>query len=696
MHGLVSSLIDRFGKLKLARKVQVMGFILVLAYIFMIGSFSVGLLSIGTAVEDSINTVEFNTDLQMLLRQMDLFRSTQLELLRLAKEMLLARDERHEAPESAKTRTARAVESAALAQAVTARLTKPMAMLFPGKPELIPIGPIVGQNKNFLQSLNKELPGAIESRKQIIINFNDQEAKWATLLAAYQEELAGITRRFDLAGSSRKVNLLTQIQQKTAETLLASAKLTKGVDLAYIDQKNITEIDTYLSSIHSDLLALQQVIPPEEVSLFRRYQAVIDNIAKTVVQAQLPSLHAHINQLGEADLKLWTLDYQLQGSSDLILGQLGAWERLITASIGRSTSDMTKRQAVLLDRVGVILSGNALIALMASFVVVILFIFFSRSILIPVNQATKFVNEIEAGNLSIRMSPRGNDEISALGRSLDNMAQRVLMVNTGLEQLVTERTNELEKRLHDLREAQARLLKSERLASMTPLLFGVAHELNTPLGTCITAASYASQLIQDLPEAMETPIRKQLGEALDLVNRGLGRSTDLIRNFKGLAILQNQDLARSTILGPLCREVIDGLYTLAAKFNANIDLRGDLKLEACIVASPMRVALEHAIGNAIVHGSNPESSTVLVEISHEDTESAIIRISDSGKGMADGDLAKAFEPFFTTARNHGMTGLGLFLIHNIVHEQLNGSVTLANKPDGGMCLTFVLPRHPFN
>lgn len=680
--------------LSLSKKVQAMALVLVLAYIFMIFSFSIGVFSLGQDVQQSTRTVSFYTTLQQIQRHIDSYRSIQLELMRSAKEMLLAKDDRYEDEEAIKTRKLKGIESTVLALTLSQELSASLAKVFPAWPRISPLYLLLDHDSFLLENLNQSLPRAIEERKGIIITFKDRESAWASLLLTYQDDLARLGEAFDLSGSKRKGQILGTIQQKTSDLLLASTLLTKDLALAYLDQKNILVINADIQAINQELARLDQELGQGELGTYRQYRETVNKLIGTISTEQVPLLNRYIDELGRADLKLWTLDFQLHQRTAAVLRQLDDWEHIILGSIGQSTRDMTQRQTVLLERVNLILGGNALLAILASVLVLVIFYFFSKSILVPVRQATSFVKALEGGDFSLRLSPRGNDEITALGRALDSMAQEVLAVNSGLEKLVQERTLELEHRLLDLREAQSSLLKSERLASMTPLLFGVAHELNTPLGTCITAASYAEDLLGQAGQTMDSGTYGQLSEALSLINRGLGRSSDLIRNFKGLAILQNQDTAKLTTIGVLCQEVLGMLGELVEKQGVRTSIAGNLELQARVVALPLKTALEQAIRNGLVHGVRKEpgrEDTLNIDIFPVDADYFAIRISDSGYGMTEDNLKKAFEPFFTTGRNQGMAGLGLYLVHNIVSQQLHGRVTLEHNSNGGMALDLILP-----
>lgn len=274
-------------------------------------------------------------------------------------------------------------------------------------------------------------------------------------------------------------------------------------------------------------------------------------------------------------------------------------------------------------------------------------------------------------------------------------------VNAFLEQRVQERTHVLEVSLASVKAMQNELVRAEKMAALGSLVAGVAHELNTPIGNALTAAS----TIQDCAESLlielssERPRRSVLkanGEALkhgsDIVVRNLHRAATLICSFKQVAVDQSSDQRRNfdlkctikeiwNTLAPMCRV---GAHALELDFDTDIRLDSYPGAFAQIVT--------HFVSNSITHGFDGRHHG-LMTIKARTVNSGDIRISfsDDGHGIETNVLKKVFDPFFTTQLGSSGGGLGMSIVHNLVTGPLGGRIAVESELGFGTIIHIDLP-----
>ncbi|MBE2260134.1 MAG: PAS domain S-box protein [Rhodobacteraceae bacterium] len=264
-----------------------------------------------------------------------------------------------------------------------------------------------------------------------------------------------------------------------------------------------------------------------------------------------------------------------------------------------------------------------------------------------------------------------------------------------LEELVAERTAEL-------RQAMAQLLQAEKLAALGNLVAGVAHELNTPLGNARVVASLLSEQFREFSDAVESgSLRRSqvdtlLGrgrEAVDLLERNTARAAELIGHFKQVAVDQSSARRRSFDLRQTVEEM---LVTLRPSFKSTrhrIELAIAAGLELDSYPGPLEQVIANLVGNSLVHGfAGIDEGRIEIEAHALDDDRVVLRYSDNGVGIAEATLNRIFEPFFTTRLGQGGSGLGLYIVYNLVNAVLGGTIEVESAPSAGTTFTLTLPR----
>lgn len=277
-----------------------------------------------------------------------------------------------------------------------------------------------------------------------------------------------------------------------------------------------------------------------------------------------------------------------------------------------------------------------------------------------------------------------------------------------LEALVTNRTQELElakqraeAALEHLHHAQDRLVQSEKLASLGRLVAGVAHEINSPIGIAVTAASHlqdinrkasAKLVAGDLTKGELRDWQLRMVDGQGLILSSLERAARLVSSFKRVAVDQSSEERRRFPLPEFMQQVHQ---TFAATMRRNrrellITPAPEVNLDS--YPGPLFQVISNLIENANTHAFAADAAgMVTIECEMVDSETLQIRCTDNGTGIPSDVRGKVFEPFFTTRRNEGGSGLGLHLVHNIVTGVLGGVIDLTSSRESGTTITLRLP-----
>lgn len=256
------------------------------------------------------------------------------------------------------------------------------------------------------------------------------------------------------------------------------------------------------------------------------------------------------------------------------------------------------------------------------------------------------------------------------------------------------RTNaRLENAYAALRMTQDELIRSEKLSALGLMVAGVAHEINTPLGAALVAASKTQEAGAELERKFEQGLRrsdlelyfKLQRDGFQLTLRNLERAARLIKSFKQLAADRASEDKRLFNLAEIVKECLV-LFENPAKHSRvtfKVDIASDLELDS--YPGPLSQVLHNLINNALTHAFEGRHDGRICISAHSGEQPDFIRIEveDNGNGMNRETLNRIFDPFFTTQRGRGGMGLGLHLSHQIAELVLGGSLDVKSSPDKG-------------
>jgi two-component system, NtrC family, sensor kinase len=273
-------------------------------------------------------------------------------------------------------------------------------------------------------------------------------------------------------------------------------------------------------------------------------------------------------------------------------------------------------------------------------------------------------------------------------------------LNQDLEQIISQRTQELTQSLAQLKQTQTRLIEVEKMASLGRLVAGIAHEINTPLGVAVTANSHAQASLTALETLFQTGklTRQQFSQnglaikrSIAMVNANLQRTVDLVNSFKQTAAATNDQQAEWLTLSQFIPRVLSGMDSLLKQHQVEVQLQIPAHLQVQSYASPLATILTRLLENACIHAFTTQRSRQICLSASLTNDHWQLDVADNGRGMTDKELARAFEPFFTSRRSDGAKGLGLTLVFNLVSHLLQGDVSLQNNAHGCV-VTIRCPR----
>jgi two-component system, NtrC family, sensor kinase len=268
-------------------------------------------------------------------------------------------------------------------------------------------------------------------------------------------------------------------------------------------------------------------------------------------------------------------------------------------------------------------------------------------------------------------------------------------------QVVLEKKNlDIERAFNELTLMQDKLVEAEKMAALGGLVAGVAHEINTPVGTCITVASTLMMETKSMLAAVaENRLKRSLltnyleiaEESANLLLSNLERAGELIQSFKQVAVDQLSLEERTFALKPYLEEVIVSLSPQLKKDRHYVTIEGEREISIHSYPGAIAQIITNLITNSLLHGyKNGEKGNLELQVTKRD-DRIFLYYKDDGCGIERENFKKVFEPFFTTARDRGGTGLGLHITYNLVTQKLQGKITLQSEVGKGTQFTIELP-----
>ena len=324
----------------------------------------------------------------------------------------------------------------------------------------------------------------------------------------------------------------------------------------------------------------------------------------------------------------------------------------------------------------------------------------SNRITKPMVKLTILAKEMANNNLSVRAEITSNDEIGILSENFNIMVEKLEASTKSLEVQVENRTKELSHSIMELQLTQKQLVEAEKMASLGSLVAGISHEINTPIGIGITAISYLEGISKKAHEQfVKRTLKKsefeqmflKCTESTSIALRSLQRAGQLVSTFKKVAVDQHLEEKRLVNLKEQMDTVLITLKPNLKKTNLTVTI--DASPDLVIYSYPGAIwqVSANIILNAVLHAFEPdEKGTITITLKKINSQIEM-SISDNGKGIKESETSKIFDPFYTTKRNRGGTGLGLHIVYNIVTQLFKGSIQCSSVPGEGTTFTISFP-----
>lgn len=323
----------------------------------------------------------------------------------------------------------------------------------------------------------------------------------------------------------------------------------------------------------------------------------------------------------------------------------------------------------------------------------------ARSITRPLQRLQQSMVELAENS---RAGPIANfdrrDELGDMAR-----ATNVFITEIGRrEQALRKSKERADAALAELQQTQTDLIQAEKLASLGQLVAGVAHEINTPLGIALTTSTLLGEESKRFAEAAEggklqrsvlKRFMERMSEGTNLLFTNLTRAADLVHSFKQVAADQASGERRQFIMDDWLHDLLTSLSPVLRKTKHEVTIECPPDLHLDTYPGALGQVLTNLLTNTIAHAyGKDDTGHIAIRVSEPAGDTVRIVFSDDGKGIASAHVGKVFDPFFTTGRSSGSTGLGLHIVYNLVTSRLHGHVSLYSKVGKGTRFTIDIPK----
>lgn len=300
------------------------------------------------------------------------------------------------------------------------------------------------------------------------------------------------------------------------------------------------------------------------------------------------------------------------------------------------------------------------------------------------------------------------DEMEMARKQSEIYQKELELLNDEQESIIIERTKKLQQSnktlqetIDSLQQTQKQLVQAEKMAALGNLVAGVSHEINTPIGVSVTSASYMQEQVtiienkfndDQLTKSEIEAFFEESKNGFSILLNNLKRSSDLIKNFKQMAVDQSCDKSREINLYQYINEILLSLMPSIKRTNIKINNHVDKQLTLNVSPGAIYQIISNLVFNSIIHGFPDDfkhQQWIKIE-GWKENKNFIINYSDNGVGMDEETMNKIFDPFYTTKRGSGSTGLGMSIVYNLVTATLNGEISNKSFPGKGVCFEFII------
>jgi signal transduction histidine kinase len=377
------------------------------------------------------------------------------------------------------------------------------------------------------------------------------------------------------------------------------------------------------------------------------------------------------------------------GAIDELSVKMRQREQKAQETFDRTLDEISRRVlSIAVIFLGIILTAGVMIAL---------------SIRLPLHQIISAMQAITSGDYDRQVQgTAARDEVGAMARAVEVFRESAIAKRATEDELRASK-EQAEGALLELRAAQQNLIDAERLAALGGLVAGVAHEVNNPIGISLTVASSFARRSEMFEAELKSDSQLRRSQLEDFVRASrdasqqlvanLQRAGELIQSFKQVAVDRSHADRRQFNLSEATDQIIASLRPVLKK--AVISLSVDVPPGLVIDGYPGSYGqiLTNLILNAANHAFvDGRTGTISIAARARGVDDIELIFADDGAGMTPDVQRQAFDPFFTTRRNEGGTGLGLHIVYNLVTQQLGGRMMLDSRLGQGTTFRIIMPK----
>ncbi|WNG32577.1 HAMP domain-containing protein [Archangium violaceum] len=308
----------------------------------------------------------------------------------------------------------------------------------------------------------------------------------------------------------------------------------------------------------------------------------------------------------------------------------------------------------------------------------------ARALARPIARLAEGARELARGNLGHRITLKRRDELGDLAHAFNDMGQALELAHRELLGFNEQLAAQVEERTRELKQTQAQLSRSQRLAAMGDMAAGMAHEMNNPLAAIL---GNVQLMLMDLPE--EDPSRRML----NTVHHQAQRIATIVRELQLLS--ERQQSGRSPVdLHRMLNRLLESRGPELTQVGVRVDRHfhsGEVRVLADTQA--LGDVFSRLLGNALNALKDRPERTLTLATHVVDDQLVRVEVRDTGRGIPREHLERIFNPFFTTKQQWTGKGLSLAICHRVIEDH-GGSISLQSEQGVGTTVTLVLPTAP--
>jgi signal transduction histidine kinase len=572
----------------------------------------------------------------------------------------------------------------------------------------------------YINQPSPELFAEISHLREVVLGTLTARAATDPTLSGSVQQLEGFTERF-LNGFSELRRVQTTITKTYEEEVLAPARDMAGLysiiegATGHRDALIWPSLGKSREAFTAMLVAANAYYLSLATAAAEDARRNTETIEKTIpVMADLADNDLQRMALQRLNTRttalrngLAKLSEQLTSRTELLRNAIDASQADASSAIDELSARMRQREQVAqetFDQTLADISRKVLsIAVIFLGIIITAGVLIALSIRLPLQQIMTAMQAITSGEYNRRvLGTSANDEVGEMARAVEVFRENAIAKRKTEDELRASKER-AENALHELNAAQQNLIDAERLAALGGLVAGVAHEVNNPIGISLTVASSFARRAEMFEAELrsETGLRRSQLEDFVRTSRdaaqqlvgNLHRAGELIQSFKQVAVDRSHAERRLFSLSEATDQIIASLRPALKK--ASITLSVEVPEGLVIDGYPGAYGqiLTNLFLNAAYHAfPDGRSGAISILAKPRGGDDVEIIFSDNGVGMTPDVQRQAFDPFFTTRRNEGGTGLGLHIVYNLVTQQLGGRMMLDSRLGQGTTFRIIMPR----